>query len=257
MPNLWYSSNVTRTDGRALFIVKPSATAYCVVGQSALHYGGPGVPAVRVTTTANHSGGRFDMSRPVIKGKYIEFYCDECGKFVRDYASNRRYGKNAHYFCSPQCSGRFKQSGKSKAERDAAHYRRNADRVRQRMGEYYHENKEDIIEKRKQADRELKQEIIDAYGGRCACCGEEMIEFLTIDHINNDGAKHRARVGKGRGVYKDIKAQGFPEGKYQVLCFNCNIARGFYGYCPHHPEDYNPVDKTPKGDKVGRPRTVK
>ena len=62
MPNLWYSLGVTRTDGRALFIVKPSATAYCVVGQSALHYGGPGVPAVRVTTTANHSGGRFDMS---------------------------------------------------------------------------------------------------------------------------------------------------------------------------------------------------
>jgi hypothetical protein len=23
---------------------------------------------------------------------------------------------------------------------------------------------------------------------------------------------------------------------YRVLCHNCNMALGFYGYCPHHPE---------------------
>jgi len=211
---------------------------------------------VRVTTTASYSGGRFVMSKPIIKGKYIEFYCDNCGRFVRDYASNRRYGESKNYFCSNKCRGEFSRGDQTKSERDTKYYRQNASKIRQRAKRYYQENKKDIIEKRRQADRRLKREVIGIYGGKCECCGEDMIEFLTIDHINNDGAKHRARVGKGRGIYKDIKCQGFPEGKYRVLCFNCNIARGFYGYCPHQPEDYNPVDKTPKGEKIGRPRIV-
>jgi hypothetical protein len=26
---------------------------------------------------------------------------------------------------------------------------------------------------------------------------------------------------------------------YRVLCHNCNLARGFYGYCPHEKFDGN------------------
>ena len=33
-------------------------------------------------------------------------------------------------------------------------------------------------------------------------------------------------------LYKILRARGFPLG-YRVLCHNCNLARGFYGYCPH------------------------
>ena len=126
------------------------------------------------------------------------------------------------------------------------------------MKSYYHKNKKAIIEKRRQADRKLKREVMDRYGGKCACCGESLLEFLTIDHVNNDGAEHRQRVGKGRRIYQDIKDHDFPEGIYQVLCFNCNIAKGFYGYCPHNPSDVVRVDKTPgkRGKPVGRPRTV-
>lgn len=31
---------------------------------------------------------------------------------------------------------------------------------------------------------------------KCACCGDGHIEFLTIDHINGDGNKHRKEIGQ-------------------------------------------------------------
>jgi hypothetical protein len=37
----------------------------------------------------------------------------------------------------------------------------------------------------------IREDVIAAYGGRCACCGEFERDFLTLDHVNNDGAEHR------------------------------------------------------------------
>jgi hypothetical protein len=81
----------------------------------------------------------------------------------------------------------------------------------------------------------LKVETFEQYGGcGCACCGEETFEFLTLDHINNDGAAKRRESGNKVGwvYYQHLKKLGWPEG-YQVLCFNCNSAKGAYGTCPH------------------------
>ncbi len=78
----------------------------------------------------------------------------------------------------------------------------------------------------------LRLAVLDAYGGCCACCGESTSEFLTIDHIANDGFAHRKRVGGGYSMYLWLKRNQFPEG-VQVLCHNCNMAKGFYGSCPH------------------------
>lgn len=71
---------------------------------------------------------------------------------------------------------------------------------------------------------------------KCACCGETNIEFLSIDHINQNGAEHRRTLPKNRrcgsGFYNWLIKNGFPEG-YRVLCLNCNFALGHFGYCPH------------------------
>jgi len=77
--------------------------------------------------------------------------------------------------------------------------------------------------------------VIEHYGGACACCGEQEMMFLAIDHIGGGGTKHRASLGDaGRGstFYRWLTKQGFPPG-YRVLCHNCNMAIGFYGSCPH------------------------
>ena len=75
-----------------------------------------------------------------------------------------------------------------------------------------------------------------AYGSQCVCCGEDNLDFLTIDHVNGDGAadrRDRKHQGGGATFYAWLKARGFPDKNlYQVLCFNCNCAKGTKNACP-------------------------
>lgn len=84
----------------------------------------------------------------------------------------------------------------------------------------------------------LKKAAMAAYGGECcSCCGETTIEFLSIDHINNDGAAHRRNIKNGYGnkMYEWLHHNKYPPG-FQVLCMNCNFAKGHFGVCPHKRE---------------------
>lgn len=68
---------------------------------------------------------------------------------------------------------------------------------------------------------------------RCACCYESRLEFLSIDHINGGGNKHRKELARHYvGIYQWLEKSSYPSG-FRVLCMNCNTAIGFYGYCPH------------------------
>jgi len=80
---------------------------------------------------------------------------------------------------------------------------------------------------------EIKDEVFIAYGGyQCVCCGEKEKAFLTIDHINGGGHKHRKEIGFGR-VYYWLRDNGYPEG-FQVLCMNCQWGKkNCNGICPH------------------------
>lgn len=80
----------------------------------------------------------------------------------------------------------------------------------------------------------LRQEVLEHYGGKCACCGESENEFLAIDHINGGGNKQRKELKRAAGIafYRWLRMNEYPDG-YRVLCHNCNCARGYYGYCPH------------------------
>lgn len=81
--------------------------------------------------------------------------------------------------------------------------------------------------------------VLDQYGGQCACCGLAEPLFLTVDHINNDGAAHRRKIGP-HGIYKWLIQNRFPNG-FQLLCFNCNCGRARNGgVCPHHLIDDGP-----------------
>jgi hypothetical protein len=78
--------------------------------------------------------------------------------------------------------------------------------------------------------RKWKQ-VFDFYGWECACCGEGNPAFLTIDHIHGDGKKDRN--GSGRNIGAALR--DLDRSKYQILCYNCNIARHCRGggICPH------------------------
>jgi hypothetical protein len=80
----------------------------------------------------------------------------------------------------------------------------------------------------------LREEMIIAYGGYCACCNESEATFLTIEHKNRDGKQHREAVGNTPTcVYRDLKKRGWPKEDYELLCFNCNRASWEQGICPH------------------------
>lgn len=115
---------------------------------------------------------------------------------------------------------------------------KNIDEVRERnriAQRIFRENHKDRLqEKHKDYHRKIKLEVLIHYSGnppKCECCGETIIDFLTMDHINNDGAEHRKKVGNG--LYSWLKKNNYPEG-YRVLCFNCNCGRSINnGVCPH------------------------
>jgi hypothetical protein len=116
--------------------------------------------------------------------------------------------------------------------------------------EYYQNHKENICKEnrdfarnhkreRRIANREyykrLRMQCLIHYGGsppKCVCCGEDHIEFLAIDHINGGGNKHRRQLSGNREIYLWLIKNNFPNG-FQILCHNCNLSKGFYGYCPH------------------------
>lgn len=79
--------------------------------------------------------------------------------------------------------------------------------------------------------RKAKVEGIKEYGSKCSCCGETMIEFLTIDHIN--GRDKSIPRATGQHEWLRLKWAGWPKDDIQLLCYNCNCAKGVYGSCPH------------------------
>jgi len=82
--------------------------------------------------------------------------------------------------------------------------------------------------------KRIRLEVLSYYGGtppKCACCGEKQQEFLSIDHIEGGGNKHR-REENIKNIYKWLRKNKYPIG-FQVLCRNCNFSLGAYGYCPH------------------------
>jgi hypothetical protein len=99
----------------------------------------------------------------------------------------------------------------------------------------------------------VRKEAIAAYGGKCSCCGQARWEFLTIDHVRGGGNRHRkALKRKGTDFYVWLRRQGWPTGEYRLLCFNCNLALGFYGHCHGGPpaEPAPPGPDAPKADRV-------
>jgi|TARA_R110000868_G_scaffold314947_1_gene575876 hypothetical protein len=91
--------------------------------------------------------------------------------------------------------------------------------------------------KTKRNQNRCRNEVFAAYGGyQCNCCNETEQMFLSIDHIDNNGAAERKSGlygGSGTGFYQWLKKSEFPSG-YQVLCMNCQIGKHKNGgVCPH------------------------
>jgi transposase len=107
---------------------------------------------------------------------------------------------------------------------------------RKKRADYLKENSETVAARAKVYNRRNKKEAISHYGTECECCGEQHIDFLTLDHTNNDGSEQRAKIKRyGAGFYQWLIRNNYPEDyELRVLCFNCNLGRRVNGgVCPH------------------------
>jgi len=147
----------------------------------------------------------------------LEYQCRECK--AAGYLK-RRQKRSAAGLC--HCGRKPKDGYKTCEECQA--------RVQQWMQEHPQEKKQAA-----QAWRDdLRKQIFDHYGRACRCPGCDVTEeaFLTIDHVNGGGTKHRREVGSGSAFFFWLVKNNFPP-EFQTLCYNCNCAKGHAGICPH------------------------
>ena len=85
-------------------------------------------------------------------------------------------------------------------------------------------------EYRQRIRKEVREYVINAYGGKCTCCGESNPSFLTIDHVN--GRIKGEEKTSGLKMWKIVKDTGCTK-EFTILCFNCNCGKSDSGICPH------------------------
>ena len=112
---------------------------------------------------------------------------------------------------------------------------------------YHAKNRSKIIAQDRNQRLRRKAEVLTHYGNgvlACVCCGIDTLDFLTLDHVDANGADHRKDLkgehgGKATGwfIYRWLMDNNYPEG-YQTLCYNCNVGkhRTKLNKCPHQIE---------------------
>lgn len=161
------------------------------------------------------------------KGRYVA-HCKECA------AIERKRWKDANKERSKKSNREWQIANPDRTK--AAHQRwleRNPGIAQERSRIWREANLDRARAKQREISRILKDSAYAAYGGYvCSCCGETEEAFLSIDHVNNDGAEHRRDVNR-RKIYKWLRDNGYPDG-YQILCMNCNFGKARNGgVCPH------------------------
>ena len=112
-------------------------------------------------------------------------------------------------------------------------------RIRLKISPKFNGTKEEQKQRNREArnryNKKLRLLIFNYYSNNkleCACCGEKEYGFLSLDHINGGGNTHRKEIGFGTQLYCWIIKNNYPP-IFQILCYNCNLSKGFLGECPH------------------------
>lgn len=153
-------------------------------------------------------------------------YCPKCKKEkdISEFYERKKYrweSEKYHSHCK-DCS----------KLRQREYYLKNRDIFILKANEYKKRKGDDFLKRRTELRLERRKDAINAYGGKCSCCGEPTIEFLAIDHINGGGNKHIKSIGGPSNLTYWLRKNNYPAG-FQVLCHNCNMAKSIYGKCPH------------------------
>lgn len=151
------------------------------------------------------------------------------GKTIKDIADSFKTATSSIYYWISE------ESRKKQLDADKRYYKKHQKERIKYSRIYRKKNKKILTIKDKKKYQERKYRVLYHYSNGkliCSCCKETIYGFLTLEHPNNDGAKHRKEIGGSFAMYKWIIKNNFPKG-FQVLCMNCNAAKSWYGKCPH------------------------
>lgn len=102
---------------------------------------------------------------------------------------------------------------------------RSLEAVNRAKTNYRKRNRQKLSASSRQLWFDRKVEVLTRYGraGRCQCswdgCDVVDPDMLSLDHINNDGAKEKREGRSGTGLYLRVVRENFPKG-FQTLCHN-------------------------------------
>lgn len=100
---------------------------------------------------------------------------------------------------------------------------------KEEMARYVEQNKPKLRFQEARLRDKVRSEMIEAYGGRCKHCGENDAIVMTLDHTFNDPEKEYEECGTsargGKWLYRKLKREGWPQERFQLLCFNCNMKK--------------------------------
>lgn len=141
--------------------------------------------------------------------------CTKCKKEknITEFNKNKRSKDNLQSYCR-QCINEY----------------RNTPKYREHRKNYYLKNLKRYKKYIKDNTDSNREKVMQHYGNKCICCGETEQVFLTIDHIKGGGRKHRKEIGGH--IHRWLIKNNYPEG-FQILCWNCNVAKHILGKCPH------------------------
>lgn len=150
--------------------------------------------------------------------------CKKCKNIIVKTGNNQRYC----FLCSKIV----------KKEQFNFHRKQPESIIKQRvLSKKWRKDNPDKVKLNRQSTRnKLRLDVLNAYGHKCKCCGEERSEFLAIDHIFGGGNQHRKTLhpkASAQTLYTWLRKNNYPK-EFQILCHNCNSAKEYYKICPHH-----------------------
>lgn len=112
----------------------------------------------------------------------------------------------------------------------------NKEKIAKYKVDYHNRNKDKIYRRKRDWNRALKIKVLTYYSifttkPMCAIpgCLISDPDMLCLDHIDNDGAKHRKEINK-TNIYPWIIKNNYPPG-FQVICHNHNFKKELLSHC--------------------------
>ena len=165
--------------------------------------------------------------------------CKKCEKYlsIKNGWKSVKNPKRYHTYCK-KCNNKYTYESMKKLKKE------NPEKYKKRYDKWVNNNRDRYREIKRESYQRIKERAFKKYSHgklECRCCGEKIFQFLSIDHVNNDGAKHRELLtrkkrsknsGAGQAIYSWLVRNRYQKG-FQILCMNCNWGKRLTGICPH------------------------